>query len=118
MTMRVTSEPRVEHEIYLFGEWEPLFSRYIRDIRKTDGIFLDIGANIGYFSLLASDRFAEVHAIEASPNTARRLEENIVANGLTNVCVHQVAVGAETGFIDFFKDSDHLTSHQGTAFTC
>jgi FkbM family methyltransferase len=105
MRMQVSSAPRVEQEIFLFGEWEPRFSRYLQGLPATDGILLDIGANIGYFSLLASPIFAEVHAIEASPSTSRRLKDNIALNGIRNVHVHTMAVGREEGFIDFFQDN-------------
>ena len=107
MRMRVSSAPRVEQELFLFGEWEPLFTRYLNDFDKNDGIFLDIGANIGYFSLLASHKFQDVHAIEASPSTFARLRESVAANNLTNVHIHNVAVGEVEGHVDFFQDPDH-----------
>ena len=104
LQMRISSAPRVEQEIFLFGEWEPLFTRYIAEKEKSDGIFIDLGANIGYFSLIASQKFAEVHAVEASPDTAARLRSNLAANGLENVVVHCVAVGPESGTTRFFRD--------------
>ncbi|MEO0689590.1 MAG: FkbM family methyltransferase [Pseudomonadota bacterium] len=103
--INVSSDHRVEHEIYLFGEWEPLFTRYLMSRPRIDGIFLDIGANIGYFSIIASSIFSEVHAVEASPKTAKRLRGNLGINGLSHVRVHEAAVGREAGFIDFFQDA-------------
>lgn len=106
MKVRVSSNPRVEQEIFLFGEWEPLFTRYLRSIPPNDGIFLDIGANIGYFSLVACSSFREVHAIEASPSTNRRLVENIAANNIDNIHVYQTAVGGIEGHIDFYQNRE------------
>ncbi|MEM6637432.1 MAG: FkbM family methyltransferase [Pseudomonadota bacterium] len=105
MKVAVSSQPRVEQEIFLFGEWEPLFTRYIRDLDAKDLIFLDIGANIGYFSLLASSIFGEVHSIEASPSTGKRLQKNVLANGIESIFVYEVAVGDDEGHIDFYQDS-------------
>lgn len=102
--MRVSSAPRVEQEIFIFGEWEPLFSRYIKNAGKLNGVFIDIGANIGYFSLIARNYFDEVHAIEASPATIGRLQDNIALNGFDNIIVHGVAVGARSGRVRFFQD--------------
>ena len=102
MKMQVFSRPRVEQEIFLFGEWEPLFTRYLRSISAPEGIFLNVGSNIGYFSLIASSAFREVHAIEASPSTSRRLKAIIADNGIDNITVHNMAVGAHEGEIDFF----------------
>lgn len=106
MKMQVSSRPRVEQEIFLFGEWEPLFTRYLRSISAPEGIFLDVGSNIGYFSLIASSAFREVHAIEASPSTSRRLKAIIADNGIDNITVHNMAVGAHEGEIDFFQDKE------------
>lgn len=104
MRMRVSSKPRVEQEIVLFGEWEPLFTRYLLSIPPNDDIFLDIGSNIGYFSLIASKIFGSIHAIEASPSTCARLREIVEGNGIGNVHIHQVAVGDTKGHIDFYQD--------------
>ena len=104
MRVLVPSAPRVEQEIFLFGEWEPLFTRYIQDMQADGLIFLDVGANIGYFSLLASAHFEQVHAIEASPSTSHRLRQNIEANNLKNVVVYECAVGGTKGHIDFYQD--------------
>lgn len=104
MKMHVSSAPRVEQEVFLFGEWEPLFTRYLRSIPNNDGIFLDVGSNIGYFSLIASPIFKEVHAIEASPSTYRRLKGIVSENNINNIHIHNIAVGATEGHVDFYQD--------------
>ena len=53
---------------------------------------------------MASRHFAQVHAIEASPATTERLRANIALNGIDNIAVHGVAVGAQSGRIRFFRD--------------
>lgn len=106
LEMDVSPSGRVEKEIFFFGEWEPLFSRYLLDKPPSNGSFVDLGANIGYFTLLASKRFAYVHAIEASPKIAGRLQENVSRNMLDNVRVHNTAIGGEAGYIDFYFDTN------------
>ena len=62
------------------------------------GVFLDIGANIGYYALMAA-RFGagRVLAFEPNPKVYSRLCFNIAANGLENrVKPLQIALGAET----------------------
>jgi FkbM family methyltransferase len=62
------------------------------------GVFLDIGANIGYYALMAA-RFGagRVLAFEPNPKVYARLCFNIAANGLENrVKPLQIALGAET----------------------
>lgn len=62
--------------------------------------FIDVGANIGYFSLLMS-RLAgakgRVLAFEPEPQNQRLLQENIRLNSLTNVAIHSCALGAQAG---------------------
>ncbi len=104
--MSVNVKPRVEKEIFFFGEWEPKFTRYLMERPASGRMFLDIGGNIGYFALLASQKFSKVHTIEASPTIAQRLRDNIARNNADNIQLHEVAVGAEHGEIDFYYDEN------------
>ena len=62
------------------------------------GIFIDIGANIGFYSILAAKQydFSHIHAFEPNPDTYHRLQKNITLNNLTDkVTIHTVALGSE-----------------------
>lgn len=100
--MSVNTAKMVEKQVYYWGEWEPHFTRYVEDLPWQDGIFLDLGANIGYFSILAAGHFKQVIAVEASPSIAKRLQDNINDNNCRNVVVRNVAVGGMTGEANFF----------------
>lgn len=52
------------------------------------GVFLDVGAHVGHYSLRASLKADKVIAIEANPRTAARLEQNLALNNITNVKVY------------------------------
>jgi FkbM family methyltransferase len=79
-------------------------------------VFVDIGANIGSYSIFAAQKGAEVLAVEANPHTAAKLQFNIRANGLGNIKVLETAVGPKEdrlalwlepsnyGFATFVKD--------------
>ncbi|MFI6346728.1 FkbM family methyltransferase [Streptomyces sp. NPDC050560] len=58
---------------------------------------MDVGANIGLFSLYAIQRWpgAEILAFEPIPETLEVLRRNIRMHGLGNVTVHPCALGAE-----------------------
>lgn len=61
------------------------------------GVFVDIGANVGIYSLWAARKVGSsgiVLAVEPHPRTAARLAFNSAANGFTNVRIVQAAVGA------------------------
>lgn len=65
------------------------------------GVFYDIGANIGFFALLAAHMVGldagRVYAFEPTPDNADEIRRNVVLNGLPNVTVIEKAVGAERG---------------------
>jgi FkbM family methyltransferase len=63
-------------------------------------LFLDIGANVGFYSMLAASKglAAEVIAFEPDPGNRARLERNLAANGLTDdIWVLPYALGDKAG---------------------
>lgn len=75
---------------------------------RVDDLFLDIGANIGSYTVLAAGvRGAKVWAFEPDPETVRVLQCNIDLNGLTNrVVVHAFALGDRDGEVEFTRGLD------------
>jgi FkbM family methyltransferase len=65
---------------------------------QLDWVYLDCGANIGYYSILFSQLspHGEVHAVEPT-STADMLEKNILHNDCHNVTIHRIAVGQYPG---------------------
>ena len=62
-------------------------------------VCLDIGANIGFFSLLAAKcvgASGKVIAFEPNPSTADILEKNIALNGFKNILIASILRGKET----------------------
>lgn len=76
----------------------------LRPYLKTGAVFVDVGANIGSYSLFAARAGAEVLAIEANPATADKLAFNLAANGLGNVKVAVTAIGAEDGALPLWRE--------------
>jgi len=58
---------------------------------------LDIGANIGAFTVALATSARSVHAFEPIPTNADQLEKNIRLNHLTNVVVHRVGLADAAG---------------------
>jgi FkbM family methyltransferase len=103
----------LSQHIYYFGVWEPILTRWIERRLRPGDTFIDVGANVGYFSMLASvlvGRSGSVVAIEASPTICRRLEHGVGRNQLANVRVINAAVAAEHGRQMVFLGPD---SHTG-----
>ena len=97
-----SSRRREETELKMIGQ-------YLAD----GGVFVDIGANIGYYALNAAFLGAEkVIAIEPNPTILARLNDNIMLNDLSpKITVHDVAVGAKKGVVKLtIADSDFGSS--------
>lgn len=75
---------------------------------REDDLFLDIGANIGSYTILASGvRGARVWAFEPDPETVVVLKRNVALNGLTGrVVVHECALGDREGEAAFTRGLD------------
>jgi FkbM family methyltransferase len=66
---------------------------------------LDVGANVGMYTLLGARRVGpagRVHAFEPTPRVATALRRNVALNGLDNVIINEAAVGAVAGTATFF----------------
>jgi len=72
----------------------------VRYLRPED-CFLDIGANIGVYSLLAASKIktGSIYAFEALPKNYQRLQENIALNQISNIQIYQVAISDQVGEI-------------------
>ena len=78
--MRVIFPDRVSASIYRYGFFEAELTRAIVALLRPGMVFFDVGAHIGYFSLLARwcvGRTGAVHAFEPTPSTYRLLVENV-----------------------------------------
>jgi len=86
-----------------------LFKRQV----KKGMTVLDIGAHIGYYTLLAANLVGEngrVFAFEPYPHNFAVLEKNVTINGYKNVVLIQKAVSDKCGHINLFL-SEYGTLH-------
>lgn len=78
---------------------------YLESVLKEGDIFIDIGANVGLFSLFASPKVGDtgrVISFEPTPITYNRLIENISLNDFKNIEARQLALSDKAGDMDFF----------------
>ena len=85
---------------YLMGASEPAVQKLLLECLNPGDVFYDIGANVGYFSLLACKLvgdYGEVHCFEPLPENAAILRANLAANGFSNFTVHECALSDDSG---------------------
>ena len=91
------------------GVFEPGLTAFIRQHVRPGEVCADVGANVGYFSLLLAQQVGPqgcVVAVEAAPGNVRKLQRNLAANGWAERV--RVAHAACTDF------SGHCTFHVHT----
>lgn len=111
--LRFICDPRdsVAGEACFTGWYEPQESRICAALLATGDVFVDLGANWGYFSLVAArlvGRTGLVVSLEPEPRLFGLLSANLEMNGLCNVRALQLAAGEHpgmTGFEAFDADS-------------
>jgi FkbM family methyltransferase len=88
-----------------FHDWDT--AKFITKFLRAGDSFVDVGANIGLYTLPAAAKKARVVAVEPSAKNRSRLEENLAVNGLTSVKIEACALGETVGEMAFC-DADAL----------
>lgn len=86
----------------LHGAYEPHVAAIFREYLKPGMSVVDIGANIGYFSILGASLVGaqgKVYAFEPNPENAKLLEASRRANGFEHLVIYQVAAGRRPGLL-------------------
>ena len=83
--------------LYMMGQIEPVTSYFLRHLMRSRQVLLDIGANVGYYTVLAakSNPGCQIWSFEPAPSNFSLLRENTEANRLSTVSLHQLALGEQ-----------------------
>jgi FkbM family methyltransferase len=94
----------------IYTNFEPYTRKFIAEHLKAGEVFVDIGANFGFFSILASNLVGngQVFAIEASPQVFPALVNN--TRPFNNIHNINSAAGDHTGLTDFYMTPDFVNS--------
>jgi FkbM family methyltransferase len=87
----------VKQDFEKTGIWEPRTTDYIKANLKKGQSFLDVGANVGYFSILAAELGALVTSFEPSSENREYLLKNFIENGISGLTIHKQALSNFNG---------------------
>lgn len=87
LSFRVSPKDHIQKDIFWYGYYDKEVTATFLSFIEKDTVMLDIGANIGYFSLLAAQKATEGEIFSFEPVSATRdlLIENIRLNRLENI---------------------------------
>lgn len=105
--------PRRSDPGFFEGSYERPMQEAIDDMLSPGDVFYDIGANLGFFSLVAARKVGptgRVYAFEPVPRNADAIRRTVARNKLDSLSVLPVAAGARSCRSDLW-----LTEHVGGA---
>lgn len=98
------------------GIWEPYETALLLRLLAPGDVFVDVGANIGYFSVLAASVVGEsgaVFAFEPDPDNFQLLQANAAHNALAHrITAVRGALSDAAGEGQLFLSADNLGDHQ------
>jgi len=96
------------------GTWEPYETDLFTAAIKPGAVVADIGANIGYYTLLAARAVGPtgtVLAFEPDPDNFALLSANVRTNRFDNVVLVPAALGDQAGTLDLHRDARNFGNH-------
>jgi FkbM family methyltransferase len=103
--------------VAMFGTYEPEVREIFRSVLHAGGVAVDVGANVGWHTLLMARLVGDagkVFAVEANAAVRKRLEDNIQLNRFGQIEVIGYAMAKDSGVLPFFGPAaDDASSGDG-----
>jgi FkbM family methyltransferase len=107
--------PRTGRDCYE-GNVEPGLQKVLSDWLRPKMVFYDLGANLGFFSLLGARMVGAggaVFSFEADPEVAEQVRQNAARNAFSHVHVVNTAVWSSTGSVTFTRSDTAQSPDRG-----
>lgn len=118
--MRCNLWDEVQHDIWWLGpRYELKETRFIRRFLKPGMVFFDVGANVGYYSLIASPLIRDegaIHSFEPVSTQHADFTENISRNGLRNISLNRLIVSDQPGEMEINLGSEDNSGSASVMF--
>jgi len=111
----IAEDGGVAHQLIMYRHYEPYESRLVRKHVKPGMVVYNIGANLGYYAMLASEctgKNGAVYAFEPEPKNFHLLSRTIEENRAANVTAIPAAVGAMEGIAALSLSPSNSGDHQ------
>jgi len=118
--IQLNLDDRLPMQLFYHGlyEVEKYKAKFFCNFVKEGDVVLDVGAHIGYYTLLAAVRVGDsghIHAFEPVSKIFERLSRNISINKITNVTLNRIAVSDKCGKISIFV-ADNTNTGKSSLF--
>lgn len=117
LAMHLDPEQYIDQHCYYWGSWEPDETRVVVRLLRPGDTVVDVGANAGYFTLLAANLVGptgRVFAFEPVPPTIEKLERNVAASGTSCVTICPYAAAGARSAVKISRRGVGHVSGQNT----
>jgi FkbM family methyltransferase len=89
-----------------FRQYESQELKVVMRLTKACGVFFDIGANTGFYSIAVARRYPDTNVIafEPIPSTYKELKSNLALNNIENVAAHNLGLSNRSYDAPFYFD--------------
>lgn len=94
--MRLDLSDGMQRNMYYLGFLEPRYLKCLSRYVSPGNVFIDIGANVGYYTIWAAKQVGQsgrVFSFEPNPIAFHHLQDNVAFGNYNNVSLYQVALG-------------------------
>ncbi|WP_439108007.1 FkbM family methyltransferase [Congregibacter sp.] len=110
------SSDLVSHKLHSERQWEPFETELWLASQRAGDFVVDVGANLGYFSILSalhSRQAAHVVAVEPAADNLALLQQNLMLNDCQrNVEIAPIALGDHEGEGALYRNENNRGDHQ------
>jgi FkbM family methyltransferase len=102
---RVNVGERLGSDFYYGFDADRTDAEVVTALVDRGDVVVDVGANFGYYTVLTAEAAGAtgvVHAFEPDPDAFKLLTDNVALNGLDNVRLYDLCLGAEDAEVDFY----------------
>jgi len=97
--------PKDSLELSIYPEYESLEYNFVKEKIKKGDVILDVGANIGYYTISCAKivgNTGKIFSFEPEPENFKLLEKNVKVNHYDNVVLNNVAVSDKNGTVNLY----------------
>ncbi|HTH31509.1 MAG TPA: FkbM family methyltransferase [Lacibacter sp.] len=115
LKMKLCVGDHIEKYLLWYGYYEKKEIMTMRSLLSENSVVIDIGANIGYFSLMAAQKCnkGKIYSFEPATKNFQKLEEHLRLNKIKNVTPFQCAVSNRNEVASFFISDSHNSGMSG-----
>lgn len=117
--MNLNLDDWIQQQIYFLGDYEKNEIDYLCNVLREGDCFIDVGGNIGLFSLNASKLAGEtgkVYAFEAFKPNYQIFKTHLKANNIKNVTLEHLAVSSGSGVLEIFYNEAYDNAGMASSY--